>query len=381
MSEQLTEALMDQSRLKVDRKNNRINGVKILGVDSKNRRRYSDKARASQARFIEGMAVAMDHDKENPSRERKFVDQLAVIRGVTVESDGNYGYLQVFPSHPNADLLYDRAEMAPETFGLSHVAQCTTSLPDRDGIVLVEDIEAVASLDIVTRPATTAGLFESEEPQEDKNVTKKTLYEVIKEHKTGAFGSLRIMEQVELDPTEIEMAEEEVAAGIDPVEAVKNALSEKVVEIFLDDSIDPKESGKQIAELNKAALDIAAKLEGKKPEEEEGDGDEEEEAGNGGMMESVENKITKLTESIEFFGRRDDSRSFVESQDRRWLDLDQKDQYRLTICESDVARAKVWESFTPAQQGQDKPAVGRERSGGAFDRKQMRENQNATPRA
>jgi len=380
-TERLTESHIDCGTYKVDRKNNRINHVKILGVESKNRRRYSERARASQAKLVEGMAVAMDHNRDDPTRERAFVDQPCVVRNVSVESDGNYGDLHVFPSHPSAKLLYDRAEMAPETFGLSHVAECKVGPPDRDGRIVVEDVEAVATLDLVTRPATTAGLFESEESQ-DKPMAK-TLSAWLIEHKTkGTFKVLREMEELEVDPAAVEMAEEDVAEGIDPGEAVKTALSAKATEIFMDPAIDPKETGKKIAELAKAALDVAEKLEGKEPEEEEASGEEEsgDESGGDDMMESVAPQLKKLTESLESLTSRDEARSFVESQDRRWVDIKVAHQKELTKAKTDADRAKVWESMTPDAQGAEKPAIGRAQSGGAFDAEAMKKEQNATPR-
>lgn len=56
------------------------------------------------------------------------------------------------------------AEYAPENVGFSHNILARTT-PQQDGTLLVEEITKVRSVDLVADPATTRGLFESQNPQ------------------------------------------------------------------------------------------------------------------------------------------------------------------------------------------------------------------------
>lgn len=354
-----------QPKLRVDREKGVIYGVKALGIESKNGRTYSEAARQDQAKLIEGMAVAFGHDRDDPGRERGFGEQPAVIRNVTVESDGNFGDLHVFKSHPSAELLMDRAEQAPETFGLSHVAECELSGGDKPGFTIVENISKIHTLDIVTRPATTDGLFESiDEPAGEVKIVKTTLFEAIKtKYPKTAQRVLLEMDEMGVDTLDVEL-DDAVAGGSDPAQAVADALADKATEIFLDDSIDPKETGKQIGELAKAVVDVKSKLEGTaaaepaaeaEDDEEESSADEEKVA-----AESIGQRMARMF-------ARDESRSIVESSGMMWVDVPVDIQNRMIAAKTDTDRVTVFESLTPAEQGAEKPAVGRRTLSESYD--------------
>jgi hypothetical protein len=311
------------------------------------------------------MAVAFGHDRDDPGRERGFGEQPAVIRNVSVESDGNFGDLHVFKSHPSAELLMDRAEQAPETFGLSHVAECELSGGDKPGCTIVENISKIHTLDIVTRPATTDGLFESiDEPAGEVKIVKTTLFEALKtKYPKNAQRVLLEMEDMGVDTLDVEL-DDAVAGGTDPAQAVADALANKATEIFLDDSIDPKETGKQIGELAKAVVDVKSKLEGTaaaepaaeaEDDEEEMPADEEKAA-----AESIDPRMAKMF-------ARDESRSIVESSGMMWVDVPVDIQNRMVEAKTDADRVTVFESMTPAEQGAEKPAVGRRTLSESYD--------------
>jgi phenylpyruvate tautomerase PptA (4-oxalocrotonate tautomerase family) len=78
---------------------------------------------------------------------------------VRLEADGVYADLHYLTRHPLAEMIAEAAERMPEALGLSHNAEGRTT---RQGDAeIVEEITRVVSVDLVSDPATTLGLFES----------------------------------------------------------------------------------------------------------------------------------------------------------------------------------------------------------------------------
>lgn len=143
--------------LRVDRDKGIIHGVKILGLESANKRSYTREALERAVSLYEGKAVNVDHI---PSGQlRSYRDRIGRIVNVRLSGDGLYGDLLVNPKHPLAEQLFWDAEHAPENVGLSHDAQGKTVV--RDGKMIVESISSVRSVDLVAEPATTRSLYES----------------------------------------------------------------------------------------------------------------------------------------------------------------------------------------------------------------------------
>lgn len=158
--------------LRVDRERGVIHGVKILGLESANKRSYSRQALQQAVTLYEGKAVNVDH---TPSGQlRSYRDRIGKLVNVHLGSDGLYGDLIVNPKHPLAEQLFWDAEHAPENVGLSHDARGKTVI--RDGKMIVESIASVRSVDLVAEPATTRSLYEAAvdavmttaEPADDK---------------------------------------------------------------------------------------------------------------------------------------------------------------------------------------------------------------------
>lgn len=145
---------------RVDRENGVIRGVKILGKHSKNGRTYSDQALNDAVRLYEGVKVNVDHpSKDRPNAERGFMEGFGSLRNIRRKGDGVYGDLHFLKSHPSAEMICEAAERFPDQFGLSHNAEGQTHYEGSQ--LIVESIESVQSVDIVGRPATNNGLFES----------------------------------------------------------------------------------------------------------------------------------------------------------------------------------------------------------------------------
>jgi hypothetical protein len=141
----------------VDREAGVIRGVKILGEQSKNGRRYSRAALEQAAGLYENIAVNPDHREDHG-----VFDAIGWIESPTIKPDGVYGDLHVEKAGPLANRIFERAERNPRAFGLSQDAEGVTK--QQDGVEVVEEITDVRSVDLVARPASTKGLFESKDP-------------------------------------------------------------------------------------------------------------------------------------------------------------------------------------------------------------------------
>jgi len=145
--------------LRVDRGRSMILGVKVLGVESANGRRYLPQALLDARPLYENLPVNVDHTENG---RRSYRDRIGRLINVRLEADGLYGDLLVNPRHPMAEQLFWDAENCPQNVGLSHDAQGKTRI--ENGTVVVERIESVRSVDLVAEPATTKSLFEDIAP-------------------------------------------------------------------------------------------------------------------------------------------------------------------------------------------------------------------------
>lgn len=150
--------------LRVDREKGIIFNVHVLGVDSKNRRTYPLPVQAKARPLYEGVSVNISHPpRENAADDRPFETLFGALRGAQTE-DGTRADLHFIKSHPLAEMVCEAAERFPENFGLSHNAHVDW-LVKEDGHRVCESINSVRSVDVVCRPATTNGIFESEQPR------------------------------------------------------------------------------------------------------------------------------------------------------------------------------------------------------------------------
>ncbi len=147
--------------VRVDRAAGIIRGVKLLGLESRNGRRYLPAALEQAAALYEGAKVNVNHPKGSPLAARDYQDRLGAIRNVRQVTGGMFGDLHFNPKHALAEQLAWDATHAPENVGFSHNVEARTSR--QDGRTIVEAILKVQSVDLVADPATTRGLYESAE--------------------------------------------------------------------------------------------------------------------------------------------------------------------------------------------------------------------------
>ncbi|MEZ6069376.1 MAG: hypothetical protein R3C10_03685 [Pirellulales bacterium] len=160
MSEIIYEFVASQGAdVRVDAAAGVIRGVKVLGQQSRNGRRYLPQALCDAIALYEGAKVNVNHPKGQPTAPRDYQDRIGVIRSVRLGVDGClYADFHFNPKHALAEQLTWDAQHAPENVGFSHNVEARTS---RAGAELtVEAITRVQSVDLVADPATTRGLFE-----------------------------------------------------------------------------------------------------------------------------------------------------------------------------------------------------------------------------
>jgi hypothetical protein len=157
-----------------------IRDVKLLGKVSKNKRVYTEAALDESARFYNGIRVNLDHPPiHNAKSERKFTEGVGVIRNVRRAENEVRGDFHYLKTHPYGPSIAESARRFPESFGFSHNAEGETKMVN--GQTYVEHITKAHSLDVVTRPATTEGLFEEEDPSlGGQNMSESTISEAIK---------------------------------------------------------------------------------------------------------------------------------------------------------------------------------------------------------
>lgn len=147
--------------LRVDRDGGVLRGVKLIGLESRNGRRYRPAALEQAAPLYEAAKVNVNHPKGGPLSPRDYQDRLGVIRDVQFRTgEGLFGDLHFNPKHALAEQLSWDAEHNPRNVGFSHNVLARLS---REGdATVVEEITRVQSIDLVADPAATAGLFEQQ---------------------------------------------------------------------------------------------------------------------------------------------------------------------------------------------------------------------------
>jgi hypothetical protein len=153
--------LIERMGGRVDREAGVIRGVKLLGRKSRNGRTYSERALRNGVALYAGRKVFVDHPRQSEANEdRRFRDWVGVIENPKFAGDGIYGDIRLRKQSEHFEALIEAATEFNGFFGLSHVADGDSRYQGSEEIV--ESIAEVYSVDIVTEPATAAGLFEGD---------------------------------------------------------------------------------------------------------------------------------------------------------------------------------------------------------------------------
>lgn len=158
--------IVEEILVEAEMKDGLLKDVVILGPVSKNNRKYSEAAMKKAVSLYEGKPVFMNHDIKNPSRSAE--DRFGVLKNVRFHEGKLKGDLNYLTTHPMTARVGEDLNKKSGFFGLSHVADATCT---KDG--MVESIESVYSVDLVTNPATTINLMEAEITEIEK-IDKKS---------------------------------------------------------------------------------------------------------------------------------------------------------------------------------------------------------------
>lgn len=223
-----------QASGKVDVENGVIRDVLLLSSDSKNRRRYSDPALDDAVTLFASVRVTCEHKKKldgSPS-QREVRETVGWITNPRRKGNRVYGDFNVLRSHPSASLILEIAERNPSLIGFSQAAVGVTR-DQGDGSELVVELVEVKSLDLVTDPATTSGLFERFERKERRMSKGKrtTIRKVVQSLPRSTPGRKTLMEMVGSDALSAEVD----AASLEdmsPEDQAKMSLKEAVMSII-----------------------------------------------------------------------------------------------------------------------------------------------------
>lgn len=174
----LRETVYLESAPSVDAEAGVLRGVKLLGMESRNNRRYKREGMQKAASLYEGIKIYVDHPTPGEiGNDRRIKDWAGVITQARFESNGIYGDIKLRKESEHFRGILEAATEFPKAIGFSHVADGDSKFEGKTEIV--ESIEKVFSVDLVADPATTQGFFESIRPK-----TVKTAIESMPEGTT-----------------------------------------------------------------------------------------------------------------------------------------------------------------------------------------------------
>jgi len=142
-----------------------VRGAKLLGLRSRNGRSYDTPGvRKAAPGLLIGARIFIDHP-DDPTKPRSYRDAFGVVESCDyVAGKGHFGQIKYNPKHPLAEQFAWDVKNNPSGLGMSVNARVIYApKKDRNGDEVVESLELVRSLDIVTKPATSVGVFEHEE--------------------------------------------------------------------------------------------------------------------------------------------------------------------------------------------------------------------------
>jgi len=347
----------------IDREAGVIRDVKILGRTSANNRRYTESAIQGAVKLYEGVSVNVDHPSfKNLEADRTVADRLGWLQGVKATPDGLRGDMHFLKSHPIAGQICEAAERRPELLGLSHNAVGRFERQKGGGLI-IEEILRVRSVDLVSDPATTNGLFESKD-----QTVKRTIREIAASTSESVFGVKLLREAIEPGAPMAAAADApvETTPEATPESQVKAAFRAAVMAAFDDESLDTKATLKKIADVLKAYEKLSGESEKTETDEPVSDA--------AGTAVAAESKLQSRLAHLE---ARDVARNLLESKGVSAVTVEQRQAQINAIANLDtekdrLALLETWQATEPghrprsgapigtAPQGADLPKNGKE---------------------
>ncbi len=159
----LCESFLLPAQPELDEEKGILRNVKVLGLESKNGKRYTKDAVKGALPLIEGARAFFDHaeeDEHGNDKPRKVSERFGRFKEAYQDKHGEaFANLHYNPHHERAASFVWFVKNDPVGIGCSIVGAGKGST-DSSGIKVVEQITRIASVDIVDGPATVSGLFE-----------------------------------------------------------------------------------------------------------------------------------------------------------------------------------------------------------------------------
>lgn len=230
-----------------------IRGAKLIGLVSRNKRRYEAKGLEKAISLYEGRKVFVNHPTPESGGERSFGDWVGVIENVQYrKGSGLFGdvVLRQESAHYKPIVEVATSPKFRKSCGFSHVAEGESHF-DGDSEI-IEGITAVHSVDLVADPATTAGIFESIKPKTFREVVES----LPESHDTLRTRLVEMMDAGFMGG-DFSMGGGEKEQTTDPLSVVVSILRDAIAAIA--------DMGKAVAKANKPepALPTAGAVPGK----------------------------------------------------------------------------------------------------------------------
>lgn len=260
-----------------------IPNVKILGLVSKNGRRYSEQCLREAVSLYEGKPLCNDHPSGDVE-SRNPDDVLGYFRNVRFQAgDGLRADLHFTRRGELAESVKIASKDNPKLYGFSHNIPRGGSVSriDSSGTQIVESITKVNSIDLVTKPATTDGMFEGVQPVTTPKKIKPR--EVIMAAVTmpaeklrfeRIFESMGDLAGIEVEPGNVATMDKKDASPEEVIKENFKGMMGSLIEAYMTDGDD----GKLISGIKNAAKACGLMLKGGEPKVESEDGEKKADA-------------------------------------------------------------------------------------------------------
>lgn len=276
------------SDLKIDKEARMIRGIALVNSKAQNGRRfYSADVLNSSTNLFEGVRSFLDHpakrdDDTDTDSPRAVNELLGKIVNVKSENTGKdtarlRADLQVFPKQ--GDWIFETAEQFPDMVGMS--INAWGKLKRSDGKEIVESIDRVDSVDLVTDMGATVSIFESQQKaiETQKQEEEKAIMDRIKELETELAALNEKIQGLEKDNSALKEEKEkliqerdgkekeiQITKILDEQEIPKGARTEEILEAIR--ALEGEEKIKKFV----STLKKISKEESEIPEQEENTG-------------------------------------------------------------------------------------------------------------
>jgi len=202
-----------------------VRGMKLLGLESRNGRTYDTHGvRSTGSDRLTGARVFLNHPAQ-ATDARRYEDQIgSVVTAKYREGQGHFGDVRFNPKHAVYEQLMWDIRNNPSGLGMSINASLKVGRQrDSAGRIVVEGIHSIRSVDIVTHPATTNGVFEHEET-DVAELTPEQLLEGLKSH-PEILEQLRQDDAAAAEQTKVQQALEAAQAELAQIKAEQAAAA------------------------------------------------------------------------------------------------------------------------------------------------------------